>query len=227
MCDTVHIQTKSGFEADVTDNKADDAALLAACVELQAGVDMLAVPKILRLLLPAKDRTALFNHVRAPGGRVPCEALAAEVVDIMEQLAGQKKIIALAGMLATDEDALVCDLAETYHIHDWRALPVRTVATLACGLSDDSRIKMRLSGAKAPTSTVLSAAMIDRLSLLWWGQTKDAQKGRNRPKMLMDVLTPSNSDPDAPDTEAITYASLEDFQAARKKLLQGGGLNGN
>ncbi|MBO7722484.1 MAG: hypothetical protein J6S27_01735 [Thermoguttaceae bacterium] len=31
-------------------------------------------------------------------------------------------------MVREDETALICDLAETYHILDWRALPLRTAA---------------------------------------------------------------------------------------------------
>lgn len=37
-------------------------------------------------------------------------------------------------MLAHDEDALVCDMAETYRIYDMYSLPVRMVATLALSL---------------------------------------------------------------------------------------------
>ena len=36
-------------------------------------------------------------------------------------------------MIFTDEEALICDLAETYQIFDYRSLPVRTVATLSAG----------------------------------------------------------------------------------------------
>ena len=41
-------------------------------------------------------------------------------------------------MIATDEDALICDFAETYHIYDYRSLDVEYAATLAYGLRDDS-----------------------------------------------------------------------------------------
>lgn len=43
-------------------------------------------------------------------------------------------------MILTDEDALICDLAETYNVLDYRALPVRTTAALASGLRADARI---------------------------------------------------------------------------------------
>ncbi len=34
-------------------------------------------------------------------------------------------------MIAVDEDALVCDLAETYGIYDYRQLPITRVAVFA------------------------------------------------------------------------------------------------
>ena len=113
-----------------------------------------------------------------------------------------------------DEDALICDLAETYHILNYKALPAMLVASLVVGLRDDSRIKMKLSGAKAPSEIILLASIIDRLSVLVWMQTKDAQKGRNRPKSLMSLLFPK-------ETKATVYKTGEDFEKARKKLIEG------
>lgn len=218
MGDTVHIKTKTGLEIDVDDTAGQDDELLAAALAVHAG-DALGLPRLLRVLLTEQARRALYDHVRR-SGRVHYSALVKESVEIMGQLPGKKKIIALAGMLAADEDALVCDLAETYRIMDWRALPVRTVATLAVGLSEDSRVKMRLTGAKAPSSTLLTAAMIDRLSVLCWGQTKDAQHGRNRPKMLLDMLQADNSA--EKDDGTIVYSSAADFASAHRRIMRGG-----
>ena len=50
-------------------------------------------------------------------------------------------------MIATDENALLCDLAETYGIFDFNALPVETLAALSFGLRENSRIKRKMSGA--------------------------------------------------------------------------------
>lgn len=127
-------------------------------------------------------------------------------------------------MLAADEDALVCDLAETYQITDWRALPVQTVAALACGLSPDSRIKRVLTKSPATTTEFMLAAMIDRLSLLAWGQTADALHGRNRPQMLMDVLTKDRGEK---DSGVETYNTPEAFEAARRRIMEGGGHGGH
>ena len=37
----------------------------------------------------------------------------------------------LANMIKTDEDALICDLAETYQIYDYKSLPAYMVATFS------------------------------------------------------------------------------------------------
>lgn len=92
-------------------------------------------------------------------------------------------------MVRADEDALICDFAETYHVLDWRSIPVRLAATLAAGLPETSRIRMKMSGVETSTPMLLQAAMLDRLSLLVWMQTKDGQKNRRRPKSVAEMLT--------------------------------------
>ena len=115
-------------------------------------------------------------------------------------------------MIRSDEDALICDLAETYHIYDYKTLPAMLVASLVVGLRDDSRIKMKLSGAKAPAEIILLASMVDKLSLLVWTKTKDAEKGRNRPKSLLSILYPKESN-------NTTYKTGDDFIKARNRLI--------
>ena len=115
-------------------------------------------------------------------------------------------------MLAADRDALVCDLAETYGVFDYRALPVSLLATLAAGLREDSRIKMRLSGSKVPRRDILLAAAVDRLSLLVWGMTEDAPQGRNRPDSLLDALMGVEQEKENGDV--MSFDSDDDFEAA-------------
>ncbi len=123
-------------------------------------------------------------------------------------------------MLATDQDALLCDLAETYHIYDMESLPLETVATLAVGLRPGSRIKMKMSGAKAPDELLLLAHIVDRLGLLVWQNTKDGQRGINRPASIVDLINGSdNKDQIITDS----YATPEDFWEARNLIIQKGG----
>ena len=69
-------------------------------------------------------------------------------------------------MMHADRDALLCDLAETYHVYDLKALPVLTLAALSFGLRDDSRIKMKLSGMVYVSPVILQAAIADNLALI-------------------------------------------------------------
>lgn len=116
-------------------------------------------------------------------------------------------------MIRTDEDALICDLAETYHIYDYKRLPVKLVASLAVGLRSDSRIKIKLSGSKVSPDTMMMAAIIDRLNVLVWMQTKDGQHGRNQPKPLLRVF-------EEPESDTISFLSGEDYEKERQRLLK-------
>lgn len=121
-------------------------------------------------------------------------------------------------MIALDEDALVCDLAETYQIYDYKQLPLNEVAVFAYGLRDDSRIKQIMSDQIVPLETTLLASIVDRLSLSLWLQTKDGQKGVNRPASIADQLIKRDkSENDRKDY--LVFESGEDFENYRKALL--------
>lgn len=114
-------------------------------------------------------------------------------------------------MIAADEDALICDLAETYGIYDYRSLPPRQAAILACGLDENSRIKRRISGARAKTETLLLAAVMDRLSLLVWLHTEDGAKGKNRPLLLLEQWYGADVEP---RSDLMSFDSGADFHRA-------------
>lgn len=86
------------------------------------------------------------------------------------------------------EEEIICDLAETYHILNYKELSPLLVATLVLGLDDDSRLKRKLSGHKLTTSQMLMALMVDNLQFLAWTKTKSATKGQNRPESLYNKL---------------------------------------
>lgn len=118
-------------------------------------------------------------------------------------------------MIKADEDALICDFAETYHVFNYKALPAKLAATLAAGLREGSRIKLKLADMQVSPDTMLLAAIADRLGILIWQKTKGAEKGRDRPKSILESLQPKQ-------TDVSTFASGEDFIKAREKLLKGG-----
>lgn len=111
-------------------------------------------------------------------------------------------------MISLDRDALICDLAETYGLYDLRALPVSTLATLAVGLREDSRIKMCISGVKVSRMEMLLAAAVDRLSLLVWAKTENGRNNVNRPKSILDIIL----DEEEQKSDVRSFASAEDFE---------------
>jgi len=119
-------------------------------------------------------------------------------------------------MLDLDEEALICDLAETYGIFDYESLPVQTVATLSIGLRGDSRIKLAAAGRKVGTTDALLATIADYLAMIFWTKTKDGQKGRNRPKSIREALENGNKK----DNEIVGFESVEEFEQAREALLE-------
>lgn len=120
-------------------------------------------------------------------------------------------------MVALDEDALICDFAETYHILNWRDLPVCTAATLASGLRPGARIIDKMSGAEYPMDTLLLAYAADRLAFIAWSKTKGAQTGQNRPKSILQSLLHLDA-----QNKAQGFDSFEDFDAWRNSMLSKG-----
>lgn len=122
-------------------------------------------------------------------------------------------------MINTDEDMLMCDLAETYHIFDYKSLPARLVATLSVGLRDNSRIKMKMNDMKHPLKTILLAGIMDKLSQLVWMQTKDGINGINQPKSILSCLL-NQDDEQGKDIKG--FNTPEEFETEWKSIVEGG-----
>lgn len=117
-------------------------------------------------------------------------------------------------MMSLDEDAVICDFAETYHIFDIYQHPCELIATLAAGLRDDSRIKIKQSGLRIAPELFALGAAVDRLSTLVWFQTDDGHKGINRPASVLKLLSGEREN----QQESRGYASGEDFQREWSRL---------
>lgn len=117
-------------------------------------------------------------------------------------------------MVATDEDALICDLLETYGVIDYRALPLRTVAALYFGLTPNSRVKSRQMGLDVPLDTYLIAQAVDSLNLLCWLNSKDGEKNRNRPETISDKLRHKE-----PVGNNGRFANPDDFESYRERFF--------
>ena len=120
-------------------------------------------------------------------------------------------------MVVFDEDALICDFAETYHIYDYRSLPVDLVATLAVGLRENSRIKIKMSGLKMEFNQYLLAALFDKVNWLCWAKTKDAENGVNVPDRILNRLL--GIDQEEAGDEYAVFDTPESFEAARQAIL--------
>lgn len=128
----------------------------------------------------------------------------------------RKKIVALTKIIVEDEDALICDLAETYHILNYKALPPVLVATLIFGLRGNSRIKTKLNGLKCEPETYLLASIVDRLTIISHQLAHDKKK----PNLLTEKLLA-----DEKGEDVLAFASAEEYEKARADILRGE-LNG-
>lgn len=112
-------------------------------------------------------------------------------------------------MLASCEDALICDLAEKYHIYCMEDYPVTFIATLMTGLRDDSRTVQSLTGNNMTLLQTVEVLIYDVLNLIWWSKTKDGMMNVNRPKRLMDLLKHKEE-----QQKVVGFETEEDFFAA-------------
>lgn len=112
-------------------------------------------------------------------------------------------------MIALDEDALICDLAETYHIYDYRSLPVKLVATLSAGLRDSSRIKLLAADSSVSLETIILASIADNLSLLRLGASKG---NRRKPYLFTEAIN------DAKHKQVMGFKTAAEFEAALARI---------
>lgn len=122
-------------------------------------------------------------------------------------------------MIAKDEDALICDMAQFYHIYQMRELPVKTLAVLAFGLPPESRIKIALSEVDVSPQMLLMAMMADRLALLAWLQSSDGARGRHRPPSIVEAI--KNARAEKTKSDVLSFNSGEAFLAAQKRIIGG------
>jgi hypothetical protein len=112
-------------------------------------------------------------------------------------------------MINLDEDALICDLAETYQIYDYRSLPVKLVATLSAGLRDNSRIKLLAADSPVSMETLIIASVADNLTLIRAGLSNE----RKRPQLFSDILNK-----DAKKKQVVGFRTASEFEAALARI---------
>lgn len=114
------------------------------------------------------------------------------------------------------EDEMVCDLAETYGIYDYRKFEPLYIATLVSGLRTDSRVVMKMQGVTATNEEILSAMAVDGINTLVWMHTEDAEHGRNRPESIREILLNTKK-----NKKVASFDTLEDFEKRRQEIING------
>jgi hypothetical protein len=124
----------------------------------------------------------------------------------------------LAVMLGMDRDAVICDLAETYGVLDYKALPVDTLATLCAGLHEDSRIKMRMMDCQKVDPSFALVRISDTLTVIYYMlRCIGGDKSADIPALYQDIMT-GKQEP----KHNTGFASIEEFEEARKRMLDNG-----
>lgn len=117
-------------------------------------------------------------------------------------------------MIAIDEDALICDLAETYQIYDYRSLPAKLAATLSVGLRENSRIKIKMRGDKLGDSDRMILGMIfDIVAKIGW-------MGEDKPPSMIDAMYGELPEKTEAESETQSFDSPEAYEQARKELIE-------
>lgn len=122
----------------------------------------------------------------------------------------------LALLASRCEEELICDMAETYHVLNWRELPLKTAAILASGLPQDSRCRRKLAGQKLRALEYTQLAILDELRLIYYTRTKDAETGKNRPKSILMEMMQQDEKP-----KTLSFRTPEEFEARRQKIIKG------
>lgn len=119
-------------------------------------------------------------------------------------------------MISVSEDDLICDFAETYHIYDYKRLPVTYAATLAVGLRESSRIKMKIAGSNGTFKERILTMIFDVANIIKYYHTQDAVDGVNQPELLAPKLFDKDYKPKekADEDKYMRFSSGEDFKKA-------------
>ncbi len=112
-----------------------------------------------------------------------------------------------------DEDGLLCDFAEFYHIFDIFAFSPVYISTLAVGLPDSSRIKRRLSNTAVPISELLQASAVDLLGLLLYTLQVMAGAKPRKPKSISSSLLGTGKE------KAEAFMTYEDFEEEKRRII--------
>lgn len=87
---------------------------------------------------------------------------------------------------------------------------------LSCGLGENSRIKKKMNNRSVDIDTMILSAIYDKVALLVWKDTKDGQKGVNRPVSLLNAIVQPKK-----ESNTKVFSSIEEYEKARKEIFDG------
>lgn len=113
-------------------------------------------------------------------------------------------------MIGEGEEELICDLAETYHIYNYKSLPPSKVAIFSVGLREESRIYRKLLGLPASNWN-------ERLLALILDVIKRAFSSDEDVKSVYSILFGEEEQ----QKDVVSFESGEDFEEARRRIING------
>ena len=121
-------------------------------------------------------------------------------------------------MLDLDEEALICDLAETYGIYDYKSMPLRLISTLASGLRADSRIMLRISKDPEPrdVEVTILGAIADRLASISYILLKAMKADPEVPVPIIKAIL--EMDKKQSNEEVLKFNTSEELDRELKRL---------
>lgn len=112
---------------------------------------------------------------------------------------------------------MICDLAETYHILNYKELSPNLVATLLIGLRDNSRVKMKVNDTKLTIDQMMMAMVVDNLQFLSWTKTKDARHGKYKQKSILKTLM---GEYEKQKDDLISFETVEEYEEYMKQFIK-------
>lgn len=120
-------------------------------------------------------------------------------------------------MRAIDNDALICDFMQYYHIRDMMSEGIRRAAVLACGLPEESRIMRKLRGQKISAEFLYKAAILDTVRSIEHAYYQAHSRRRlTKPKSILGEILGSEK-----NTDVKAFSSKEEFEKARERFIKG------
>lgn len=116
-------------------------------------------------------------------------------------------------MIEECEDELICDLAETYRIYDYKSLPIEMVAIFACGLRVNARVWRKISDRHSIDTDEVMIAIWDSLNWLIWFHSKAREDGSPPPEPMHKKLYGKE-----PTRPLKSFANAADFREAWERM---------